>query len=129
MPVPDERFILKNRKGDEICEGTVRRTADGASVLDVETSFPEGAFLSVYRAGEENPVFSMAFNPARGDSSLIPVPEEFFADAVADGLVYRDPSVDTAGHGDHEYFRIALILLVLAVLLDIYAHFIRRRDA
>ena len=74
-------------------------------------------------------LFSMAFNPARGDSALIPVPEEFFADAVADGLVYRDPSVDTAGHGDHEYFRIALILLVLAVLLDIYAHFIRRRDA
>lgn len=125
----DEHFILKDRKGDDICEALVRQATDGSVVLDVEKSFPEGAFLSVFRAGEENPSFTMAFNPARGDSSLIPVPEEFFAEAVSDGLVYGDPSIDTAGHGDHEYFKIALFLLILAVAFDIYAHFIRRRDA
>lgn len=129
MSTVNERFVLKDSKGNDICEALVRQATDGSSVLDVERSFPEGAFLSVCRAGEENPAFAMAFNPARGDSSLIPVPEEFFAEAVSDGLVYGDPSIDTAGHGDHEYFRIALFLLILAVAFDVYAHFIRRRDA
>ncbi len=74
---------------------------------------------------DRDPLFRFGYNISRADSDIESVSENEFGDAIKAGLHYDKNHEFAEIRSKREYFAIALILLLLALLFENYAHFWR----
>lgn len=115
--------------------GTFRMTSDSGLSQEVELKNQKTGFcLSVKPVAENSfctieqgnkTVVSYGSNVTREDSDIEPAEVSLFSEAIEKGLVYDvDQSMSVKGTR-HELFWLTMILLILALMFEFYAHFLR----
>ncbi len=82
-------------------------------------------FFTVYGGGD--PVMTFGYTVSREDSEIEPAHRNDFGEAIKAGLVYDEKRDFSNMKSRKEYMTAGLILLILALLFENYAHFWRKK--
>ncbi len=126
IPVESEddkaNFTLLTETG-ESRRMELRRQGDGSFLLSTRP-FTDDLFCDVTKDGRR--VMSFGFNASRADSAVEPASRADFDPAIKQGLVYGSDLKSIEVRASTERIWITLLLFILALCFENYAHFWRK---